>query len=70
MENETTHFAHFSAAPGLTALQSAEALGDLESQAAAHVGLGQIWERKEYLEQALELYKRLGDKNAVEALSK
>jgi hypothetical protein len=53
-----------------TALQRAEALGDLESQAAACAGLWRAWGHEEYLEQALELYEKLGDEDAVEALNK
>lgn len=56
------------AAYGAT-LQRAEVLGDLETQAAAHVGLWQITEDEDHWEQALELYRRLGDEDAVEALS-
>ncbi len=50
------------------ALESAKALGDLESQAAAYAGLWRVWGYAEYLEQALELYERLGDEDAAEAL--
>jgi 2C-methyl-D-erythritol 2,4-cyclodiphosphate synthase len=50
------------------ALGSAGALGDLESQAAAHAGLWRVTRDEEHLKQALELYKRLGDEVAAEAL--
>jgi tetratricopeptide (TPR) repeat protein len=50
------------------ALGSAEAMGDLESQAAAYAGLWRIQGDKSYLERALELYERLGDEDTAEAL--
>jgi len=49
-------------------LGSAGALGDLESQAAAHAGLWRVTRDENHLEQALRLYARLGDEGAVQAL--
>ncbi len=51
-----------------TALGRAEALGDLESQAAAHAGLWRITGGQNDPDQALELYDTLGDEAAIEAL--
>jgi hypothetical protein len=50
------------------ALRSAEAVGDLESQAAANVGLWRVKGDKGCFDRALELYRRLGDEDAAEAL--
>ena len=44
-----------------TALGRAEALGDLESQAAAHAGLWRITGDQNHLDRALALYQALGD---------
>jgi hypothetical protein len=51
-----------------TALQRAETLGDLESQAIAHAGLWWVTGRDEEWDEALLLYEALGDEAQVEAL--
>ena len=51
-----------------TALQRAETLGDLESQAAAHAGLWSVAGSDEEWHEAVLLYETLGDKAQVEAL--
>ncbi len=51
------------------ALQGAEALGDLESQAAAHAGLWRVTGDAGHRDRALELYQVLGDEAAVEGLA-
>jgi len=53
-----------------TTSQRAEALGDLECRAAAYAGLWRLKGDKGYLEQALELYEKLGDDAAAEELRK
>jgi len=50
------------------ALQRAEPLGDLETQAAAHAGQWRVTRDEGRFEQALELYERLGDRITAEAL--
>lgn len=50
------------------ALQSAQALGDLESQAAACAGLWWVTGDAANRDKAIELYKQLGDERAIEAL--
>jgi hypothetical protein len=51
-----------------TALQRADALGDLEAQAAAYAGLWRLTGKETNREKAIALYEELGDKRAVEAL--
>jgi len=51
-----------------SALNSAEALGDVESQAAAHAGLWRAMGDEAYFDQAVTLYEVLGDTAAVAAL--
>jgi hypothetical protein len=51
------------------ALERAEALGDLESQAAAHAGVWYVTEDEAHREKAVELYERLGDEVAIQALT-
>ena len=50
------------------ALERAEALGDLESQAAAQAGLWYVTGDEVHWEKAVELYERLGDEAAQQAL--
>ncbi|MBN1877918.1 MAG: hypothetical protein JXA33_27100 [Anaerolineae bacterium] len=50
------------------ALQRAEALGDVESQAAAYVGLWRVMGTAAYRAAAIQSYEKLGDKPAVKAL--
>ena len=50
------------------ALQRADALGDLEAQAAAYAGLWRLTGKETNREKAIALYEELGDKRAVEAL--
>jgi tetratricopeptide (TPR) repeat protein len=50
------------------ALQGAEALGDLESQAAAYAGLWRLIGSETDWEEAITLYETLGDEAQVEAL--
>ncbi len=50
------------------ALERAEALGDLESQAAAQAGLWYVTGDEVHREKAVELYERLGDEAAQQAL--
>jgi hypothetical protein len=50
------------------ALSHAEALDDLESQAAAHAGLWRVTSDEVYRKKAVELYERLGDDAAQQAL--
>lgn len=50
------------------ALQSAEVLGDLESQAAACAGLWRVTSDAAYRDKATEKYKQLGDEQAIQAL--
>lgn len=50
------------------ALESAEALGDLESQAAAHAGLWRMTGDGNRFERAIALYEQLGDQDAIRAL--
>jgi hypothetical protein len=52
------------------ALQSAEALGDLESQAAAYVGLWRAGRGEGYFDDGVEAYEKLGAEDMVEALQK
>ena len=47
-----------------TALRNAESMDDMESQAAAHVGLWQVTGDTVYLDRAVALYDALGDKMA------
>lgn len=51
------------------ALQSAEVLGDLESQAAAHAGLWRVTGVQDHLKQALALCEELGDERCIETLT-
>ena len=50
------------------ALEQAEALGDLESQAAAYAGLWHATGDDGHLDQVIELYAQLGDQAAQQAL--
>jgi hypothetical protein len=50
------------------ALEQAEALGDLESQAAAHAGLWRVTGDEVHWDKAMELYTYLGDDAAQRAL--
>jgi hypothetical protein len=50
------------------ALKQAEALGDLESQAAAHAGLWRVTGDDGHWDEAVELYEELGDEAAQQAL--
>jgi hypothetical protein len=50
------------------ALSHAEALDDLESQAAAYAGLWRVTSDETHWEDAMELYKHLGDAAAQQAL--
>lgn len=50
------------------ALKSANNLGDKESQAAAKAGLWRATKDNASLDEAIEIYEALGDKNAVERL--
>jgi hypothetical protein len=50
------------------ALARAEAMGDVESQAAAHAGLWWVTQDKAHWAQAVALYEQLGDAAAVEEL--
>jgi hypothetical protein len=50
------------------ALERAESLGDLESQATAHAGLWRVTHNEDEFEQAIALYEQLGDQGAVKAL--
>jgi hypothetical protein len=51
------------------ALERAGELGDLESQAAAYAGLWRITGSAYHLQQASNLYARLGDEKSVKALT-
>ena len=51
------------------ALQAADALGDVESQAAAHVGLWRVTGDAGHRDRAVELYEGLGDEAAVGGLA-
>jgi hypothetical protein len=52
----------------LETLASAEHMGDLETQAAAYVGLWQVTGNERHFDEAFKLYVDLGDKVAAEAL--
>jgi tetratricopeptide (TPR) repeat protein len=54
----------------LTALQQADALGDLESQAEAHAGLWRLMGSETDWDEAITLHETLGDEARVEALRK
>jgi hypothetical protein len=51
-----------------TALQRAEVLGDVESQAVAQVGLWRVTAEAQYKDAAIELYQQLGDAEVIESL--
>jgi len=51
-----------------TALARAEALGDVESQAAAYAGLWRVTSEATRWDKAMELYVYLGDEAAQQAL--
>jgi hypothetical protein len=51
-----------------TALGRAEALGDIESQAAAHAELWRMTHDEVHWEEAVELYEQLGDETAQQGL--
>lgn len=50
------------------AVQRAETLGDLDTQASAHIALWRVTRDEGHWGQAVKLYRRLGDEDAAEAL--